>query len=234
MSRLETVLVADNDMNIRYFLKRRLSYLGYTVIIAANGQEVLSLFAKKQPDLVILDIMISKLDGYKVCKILRKNSRIPIILLTALANTTDHIRGLDLGADEYLTKPFLPEELETRIRSLLIRSYKIDYFNPLILQIGDLKLNTIKRHVLKDNKPVHLTLVEFNLLKLLMNKAGEILTRVTILDCIWGCTAYRYVDTRVVDVYISRLRSKLGQDSSVPNLILTIRGEGYKFQNVKN
>jgi OmpR family response regulator RpaB len=106
MSRLETVLVADNDMNIRYFLKRRLSYLGYTVIIAANGQEVLSLFAKKQPDLVILDIMISKLDGYKVCKILRKNSRIPIILLTALANTTDHIRGLDLGADEYLTKPF--------------------------------------------------------------------------------------------------------------------------------
>jgi OmpR family response regulator RpaB len=234
MSRLETVLVADNDMNIRYFLKRRLSYLGYTVIIAANGQEVLSLFAKKQPDLVILDIMISKLDGYKVCKILRKNSRIPIILLTALANTTDHIRGLDLGADEYFTKPFLPEELETRIRSLLIRSYKIDYFNPLILQIGDLKLNTIKRHVLKDNKPVHLTLVEFNLLKLLMNKAGEILTRVTILDCIWGCTAYRYVDTRVVDVYISRLRSKLGQDSSAPNLILTIRGEGYKFQNVKN
>ena len=113
-------------------------------------------------------------------------------------------------------------------------SYKIDYFNPLILQIGDLKLNTIKRHVLKDNKPVHLTLVEFNLLKLLMNKAGEILTRVTILDCIWGCTAYRYVDTRVVDVYISRLRSKLGQDSSAPNLILTIRGEGYKFQNVKN
>ena len=175
MSRLETVLVAYNDMNIRYFLKRRLSYLGYTVIIAANGQEVLSLFAKKQPDLVILDIMISKLDGYKVCKILRKNSRIPIILLTALANTTDHIRGLDLGADEYLTKPFLPEELETRIRSLLIRSYKIDYFNPLILQIGDLKLNTIKRHVLKDNKPVHLTLVEYNLLKLLMNKAGDVL-----------------------------------------------------------
>ena len=94
MSRLETVLVADNDMNIRHFFKRRLSYLGYTVIIAANGQEVLSLFAKKQPDLVILDIMISKLDGYKVCKILRKNSRIPIILLTALANTTDHILSL--------------------------------------------------------------------------------------------------------------------------------------------
>ena len=234
MNRRETILVADEDINTCHFLKKRLSYLGYKVIIATNGQEVLSLFTRERPNLIILEIILSKLNGYKICKILRKNSRIPIILLTALANITDRIRGLDLGADEYLTKPFSPDELEARIRSLLIQSYKIDSSNPFMLQIGDLKLNTTEKYVLKGSRLIHLTLIEFNLLTLLMNKAGESLTRIAILDYIWGCTSYRYVDTRVVDVYISRLRSKLEQDSSTPNLILTIRGEGYMFQNVKN
>ena len=227
---LKTVLVADNDINIRQFLKIRLSYLGYNVILTANGQEVLSILKKEKPDLIILDIMLSQIDGYKVCRIIRNFSRVPIILLTALATITDRIRGLDLGADDYLTKPFAPDELAACIRSLLIRSYGRNNSNPLVLQIGDLKLDTIKKHVFKGNKLINLTLIEFNLLRLLMNKAGKNLTRTAILDCIWGYTSYRYIDTRVVDVYIHRLRSKLEQDLGTPNLILTIRGKGYMFK----
>ena len=232
MINVRTVLVADGDINIRQFLKIRLSYLGYNVIIATNGQEVLSILEKEKLDLIILDIILPQIDGYKVCRILRKFSRVPIILLTALANTLDRIRGLDLGADEYLTKPFAPDELEACIRSLLTRSRKRNDFNPLVIQVGDLKLDIIKKHVFKGNKLIRLTLIEFNLLRLLVDKAGEILTRTAILDCIWGYTSYRYIDTRVVDVYVHRLRSKLEQDLSTPNLILTIRGKGYMFQIV--
>ena len=234
MINVRTILVADDDINIRQFLKIRLSYLGYNVIIATNGQEVLSILEKEKLDLIILDIILPQIDGYKVCRILRKFSRVPIILLTALANTLDRIRGLDLGADEYLTKPFAPDELEACIRSLLIRSRKRNDFNPLVIQVGDLKLDIIKKHVFKGNKLIRLTLIEFNLLRLLVDKAGEILTRTAILDCIWGYTSYRYIDTRVVDVYVHRLRSKLEQDLSAPNLILTIRGKGYMFQIVGN
>ena len=232
MINVRTILVADDDINIRQFLKIRLSYLGYNVIIATNGQEVLSILEKEKLDLIILDIILPQIDGYKVCRILRKFSRVPIILLTALANTLDRIRGLDLGADEYLTKPFAPDELEACIRSLLTRSRKRNDFNPLVIQVGDLKLDIIKKHVFKGNKLIRLTLIEFNLLRLLVDKAGEILTRTAILDCIWGYTSYRYIDTRVVDVYVHRLRSKLEQDLSTPNLILTIRGKGYMFQIV--
>jgi len=234
MINVRTILVADDDINIRQFLKIRLSYLGYNVIIATNGQEVLSILEKEKLDLIILDITLPQIDGYKVCRILRKFSRVPIILLTALANTLDRIRGLDLGADEYLTKPFAPDELEACIRSLLIRSRKRNDFNPLVIQVGDLKLNITKKHVFKGDQLIRLTLIEFNLLQLLVDKAGEVLTRTAILDCIWGYTSYRYIDTRVVDVYVHRLRSKLEQDLSAPNLILTIRGKGYMFQIVGN
>ena len=234
MTNVRTVLVADDDINIRQFLKLRLSYLGYNIILATNGQEVLSILEKEKLDLIILDITLPQIDGYKVCRILRKFSRVPIILLTALANTLDRIRGLDLGADEYLTKPFAPDELEACIRSLLIRSRKRNDFNPLVIQVGDLKLNITKKHVFKGDQLIRLTLIEFNLLQLLVDKAGEVLTRTAILDCIWGYTSYRYIDTRVVDVYVHRLRSKLEQDLSAPNLILTIRGKGYMFQIVGN
>lgn len=234
MNHLKTVLVADGDINIRQFLKIRLSYLGYNVILATNGREVLSVLKDEKPDLIILDIMLSQIDGYTVCRVVRKFSRVPMILLTALANITDRIRGLDLGADEYLTKPFAPDELEACIRCLLIRSYGINDLNPLVLQIGNLKLDTIKKHVFKGSKLINLTQIEFSLLRLFMNKAGKNLTRTAILDCIWGYTSYRYIDTRVVDVYVSRLRSKLEQDSSTPNLILTIRGKGYMFQTVES
>ena len=163
-------------------------------------------------------IFIAKKLGLKTVNIVRDPSQVATLL--------------DLGADEYLTKPFAPDELEACIRSLLTRSRKRNDFNPLVIQVGDLKLDIIKKHVFKGSKLIRLTLIEFNLLRLLVDKAGEILTRTAILDCIWGYTSYRYIDTRVVDVYVHRLRSKLEQDLSTPNLILTIRGKGYMFQIV--
>nr|YP_010736119.1 Ycf27 [Phaeocystis rex]WEL35979.1 Ycf27 [Phaeocystis rex] len=234
MGELKTILVADTNVSILQFLKIRLSYFGYSVIAASNGEEVFSAFKNEDPDLIILDIMLAKIDGYKICTIIRKISQVPIILLTALANITDRIRGLDLGADKYLTKPFLPMELEACIHSLLFLPHGKIYFNSLVLQSGDLKLDTIKKHVFKDNKLINLTLSEFNLLKLFVNKSGKILTRTAVLDYIWGCTSYRYIDIRVVDVYVSRLRSKLKQESRTSNLILTVRGKGYIFKTVKN
>ena len=234
MNKTKTVLIADNDINVLQFLKIRLSYLGYIVIVASNGQEVLSLFKKETPNILILDIMLSKVDGYKICKILRKNYQIPIILLTALAKKKDVIRGLNVGANQYLIKPFSPEELESCINSSLTRFYSTNHLNSFILQVGNLKLNTFERLVTKNNKLFKLTSVESNLLKLLMIRAGEALTRITIFNCIWGYTSYRYVDTRVIDVYIFRLRAKLEQEPSKPTLILTIRGKGYMLNILEN
>jgi OmpR family response regulator RpaB len=234
MKQLKTVLVADISIHTCQFLKIRLSYLGYSVIIVTSGQDVLSAFKKKNPDLIILDMMLEQTDGYKICTTIRQVSRVPIIILTALTNITDRIRGLDLGVDKYLTKPFFPGEVESCVRSLIIPPYERNYFNPHVIQIGDLKLDTIKKNVFEGSNLVNLTLIEFNLLKLFMRKAGKSLTRTAILNYIWGCTSYRFIDTRVVDVYVSRLRSKLKQGSRISTIILTVRGEGYMFQSVEN
>ena len=199
------------------------------------GEEALKVFRKESPDLIILDIMLPKIGGYEVCKELRKGSSVPIIMLTALGDISDRVMGLEFGADDYVLKPFSPKELEARVRSVLRRikkppEAKILHENQL-LQIGNLIIDTKKRQVLKGSKRIRLTAMEFNLLELLINQAGERLSRSYILDSVWGYTPQRYVDTRVVDVHISRLRAKLEEDPSNPDLILTARGTGYMFQN---
>jgi len=179
--------------------------------------------------------MLPKMDGYEVCSEIRKDSQIPIIMLTALGDIVDRVMGLELGADDYVMKPFSPKELESRIRSVLRRtemrsSFPSQNSNKNILQIGKLLVDTNKRQVFKGKERIKLTGMEFNLLELLVSKAGERLSRATILDRVWGYTPEREVDTRVVDVHISRLRSKIEDDSSNPDLILTARGLGYWFQ----
>jgi OmpR family response regulator RpaB len=205
--------------------------------LANNGEEALDIFRKEQPNVIILDIMLPKLNGYKVCSEIRKESKVPIIMLTALGDISDRVTGLELGADDYVIKPFSLKELEARIRSVLRRVNNGHIFNAnensSILTIGNIEIDTNKRQVLKNNKQVKLTGIEFNLLKLLVNKAGERLSRASILTDIWGYTPERYIDTRVVDVHISRLRSKLEEDPSNPDLILTARGTGYMFQNLQ-
>jgi two-component system, OmpR family, response regulator RpaB len=227
-NRKEKILVVDDEASIRRILETRLSMIGYSVITAADGEEALETFHKERPDLVVLDVMMPKLDGYGVCQELRKESDVPIIMLTALGDVADRITGLELGADDYVVKPFSPKELEARIRSVLRRVDR-DGASGIpssgLIAVGDLKIDTNKRQVYKQNERVRLT-------ELLVSRSGEAFSRSEILREVWGYEPERHVDTRVVDVHISRLRSKLEEDPSNPELILTARGTGYLFQRI--
>jgi len=232
----ERVLVVDDEASIRRILDTRLSMIGYVVITACDGEEALSLFWREAPDLVILDVMMPKLDGYGVCQEIRKTSDVPIIILTALGDVADRITGLELGADDYVIKPFSPKELEARIRSVLRRTEKIqsslNVSNSGIVQFNFLKIDFNRRQVYKGDERIRLTGMEFSLLELLISKSGQAFSRAEILQEVWGYTPDRHVDTRVVDVHISRLRAKLEIDPSNPDLILTARGMGYLFQRI--
>jgi two-component system, OmpR family, response regulator RpaB len=232
----EKILVVDDEVSIRRILETRLSMIGYSVITAGDGEEALDIYKKELPNLIILDIMMPKLDGYGVCQEIRKESDIPIIMLTALGDVADRITGLELGADDYVVKPFSPKELEARIKAILRRVDKISW-NTInttsgIISMGGIKIDTNRRQVYKQNEKIRLTGMEFSLLELLMSKSGEAFSRAAILQEVWGYTPERHVDTRVVDVHISRLRSKLEEDPSNPDLILTARGTGYLFQKI--
>jgi OmpR family response regulator RpaB len=180
--------------------------------------------------------MMPKLDGYGVCQEIRKTSDIPIIMLTALGDVADRITGLELGADDYVIKPFSPKELEARIRSVLRRVDKVQSIssnnNSGIVQFNFLKVDFNRRQVYKSDERIRLTGMEFSLLELLISKSGQAFSRSEILQEVWGYTPERHVDTRVVDVHISRLRAKLEVDPSNPDLILTARGTGYLFQRI--
>jgi len=232
----EKILVVDDEVSIRRILETRLSMIGYSVITAGDGEEALEIYKKEMPNLIVLDIMMPKLDGYGVCQEIRKESDTPIIMLTALGDVADRITGLELGADDYVVKPFSPKELEARIKAILRRVDKISW-NSLntssgIISMGGIKIDTNRRQVYKQNEKIRLTGMEFSLLELLMSKSGEAFSRAAILQEVWGYTPERHVDTRVVDVHISRLRSKLEEDPSNPDLILTARGTGYLFQKI--
>jgi len=232
----EKVLVVDDEASIRRILDTRLSMIGYTVITASDGEEALFLFRKEAPNLVILDVMMPKLDGYGVCQEIRKTSDVPVIMLTALGDVADRITGLELGADDYVTKPFSPKELEARIRSVLRRSEKAQLSynnnNSGVVQFSFLKIDFNRRQVYKSDERIKLTGMEFSLLELLIGRSGQPFSRAEILQEVWGYTPERHVDTRVVDVHISRLRAKLEIDPSNPDLILTARGTGYLFQRI--
>nr|AIA61164.1 ompR-like transcriptional regulator [Cyanidiaceae sp. MX-AZ01] len=219
------ILLVDDDINIRRILSTRLGLLNYQVFDAADGEEALHLFQVTQPDLVILDVMMPKLDGYGVCQQIRAISDIPIIMLTALGDIGDKITGLELGADDYVVKPFSPRELEARIKCIFRRSARSG-----ILQIGYIRLDGYKKQVWKHNQLIRLTEMELALLELLMTRAGETLDRSFILQTVWGYTWP--TDTRVVDVHISRLRAKLEDDPSHPTFILTARGSGYLIPSI--
>lgn len=232
----EKVLVVDDEASIRRILDTRLSMIGYSVITACDGEEALFLFRKETPNLVILDVMMPKLDGYGVCQEIRKTSDVPIIMLTALGDVADRITGLELGADDYVIKPFSPKELEARIRSVLRRAEKVksasNSCDSGIVQFNFLKIDFNRRQVYKNDERIRLTGMEFSLLELLISNSGQSFSRAEILQEVWGYTPERHVDTRVVDVHISRLRAKLEIDASNPDLILTARGTGYLFQRI--
>ncbi|MEL6221195.1 MAG: response regulator transcription factor [Cyanobacteria bacterium J06627_8] len=236
------ILVVDDENAIRQILATRLSMGGYDVVVAANGEEALQVFAQEEPDLVVLDVMMPKLDGYSVCQELRKKTDVPIIMLTALGEIADRITGLEMGADDYLAKPFSPKELEARIKAILRR---VDNSNGSgrngsgetgagIIQSGNLRIELNKRQVYAKGKRIRLTGIEFDLLQLLVSRPGESVPRADILKEVWGYSPSRHTDLRVVDVHISRLRAKLEDDPGNPEFIHTDRGRGYFFPRVSS
>ncbi|MBV5259662.1 response regulator [Synechococcus moorigangaii CMS01] len=229
-----TILVVDDEIAVRRILQTRLSMIGYDTITAADGDEALELFWREDPDLVILDVMMPKRDGYYVCQEIRRESNTPIIMLTALGDVADRITGLRFGADDYLIKPFSPKELEVRIQCILRRTQKTvaPTEEAGILRTANLVIDTNRRKVTQNNKPLRLTHIEFNLLELLVNQAGQPLSRTDILTAIWGYVPRRHSDLRVVDVHVSRLRSKIEQDPRQPEFIITERGTGYLFRKL--
>jgi two-component system, OmpR family, response regulator RpaB len=231
------LLIVDDEASIRRILETRFKMLGYDTATAADGEEAIQIFEQFQPDLLILDIMMPRLDGYGVTKELRKSHDIPIIILTALGDVSERITGLELGADDYVVKPFSPKELEARVKCILRRTVSRNGTatvkeNANVIQLGQIKIDMAKRQVFKKNQRVRLTGMEFSLLELLVGNSGHPFTRAEILQYVWSYPQDHRIDTRVVDVHISRLRSKLENDISNPELILTARGIGYMFQKI--
>lgn len=235
------ILVVDDETAIRQILSTRLSMGGYDVVVAANGEEALQLFDAESPDLVVLDVMMPKLDGYSVCQQLRKQTDVPIIMLTALGEIADRITGLEMGADDYLSKPFSPKELEARIKAILRRTEGQDSLGRNsseqgsgVIQSGNLRIELNKRQVYAKDKRIRLTGIEFDLLQLLVSRPGESVARADILKEVWGYSPSRHTDLRVVDVHISRLRAKLEDDPGNPEFIHTDRGRGYFFPRINS
>ena len=234
----QKILVVDDEASIRRILETRLKMAGYNVVTAEDGEEAVELFNKTNPDIVILDVMMPKMDGYGVTREIRRVSDIPIIILTALGDVSERITGLELGADDYVIKPFSPKELEARVKAVLRRTVSKDITVPTgkttknVITTGNIKIDTARRQVYRKNERIRLTGMEFSLLELLVNNSGTAYSRNEILQHVWAYPPDHRIDTRVVDVHISRLRSKLETDPANPELILTARGIGYMFQRI--
>ena len=233
----ERILVVDDEASIRRILETRLKMVGYEVFTAADGEEAIESYQKNNPDLVILDVMMPKMDGYGVTREIRKTSETPIIILTALGDVSERITGLELGADDYIIKPFSPKELEARVKAVLRRvNHREDLpggkITKNVITTGNIRIDTSRRQVYRKNERIRLTGMEFSLLELLVGNSGQPFSRNEILQYVWSYPADHRIDTRVVDVHISRLRSKLEVDPANPELILTARGIGYMFQRI--
>ncbi|MFA6280916.1 MAG: response regulator transcription factor [Candidatus Omnitrophota bacterium] len=225
----ETILIVEDEKDIVKMLDYNLKKEGFKTLSAHDGEDALELVAKNLPDLVILDLMLPGIDGLEVCKTLKKENKtssIPIIILTAKSQETDKIVGLELGADDYVTKPFSPRELIARIKAILRRSKDKDNLLE-ILKIGDLIIDLSKIMVSVKNKPVELTAKEFELLKTLIKAKGRVLSRDYLLDTIWGFDNAGEIQTRTVDVHIRTLRKKLKSEAS---RIITVKNYGYRFE----
>jgi two-component system response regulator RegX3 len=228
-----TVLVVEDEESFVEALVVGLKREGFLVRVARDGVEAVEAFEMTRPDLVLLDVMLPRLSGIDVCRELRSRSRVPIIMVTAKGGEIDTVVGLEVGADDYVTKPYRLRELVARMRAVLRRSPPLDDGSGggELLEVGDVRLDPERHEVYVHSVPVSLPLKEFELLELLLANAGRVLTRETLIDRVWGP---HYVgDTKTLDVHVKRLRSKIEDDPSNPRRITTIRGLGYKFEAAK-
>ena len=226
------ILVVEDEKSFSEPLAFLLGKEGYEVEVAADGNEAIAKFDKGGADLVLLDLMLPGISGTEVCKQIRATSNVPIIMLTAKDDEVDKVVGLEIGADDYVTKPYSSRELLARIKAVLRRKgdFSLDEGASSIVQVAQIKLDTERHIVTFNNEVVMLPLKEFELLEFLVRNAGRVLTRIQIIDRIWGSD---YVgDTKTLDVHIKRLRSKFESDPANPELIQTVRGLGYKMELV--
>ncbi len=221
----QRVLVVEDDRTVRETATLLLERAGLQVMSVDDGQTAVESIGREHFDLVLLDVMLPTLDGFDVCRAIRRDSQVPIVMLTARTDTADIVTGLELGADDYITKPFTGAELIARVRAAL-RRHTNDRV-PSMLTVADLEIDTSASRVLQSGRPVELTATEFRLLVELVTTPGRVLSREVLLERVWG---YDYLgDSRLVDMAIKRLRDKLGDDPRSPKYISTVRGVGYRF-----
>jgi DNA-binding response OmpR family regulator len=225
-----TILLVDDEESIQTLLTFPLERDGYRVVQARDGDEALRRFAEENVDLVVLDVMLPRLDGLEVCKRLRAESSVPIIMLTARGEELDKVLGLELGADDYITKPFSIREFRSRVRALLRRAVTPHLGRERLetIERGELRIDVPRRTVEVRGEPVQLTFIEFEMLVLLASAPGVVFSRRELLERLRGSADYR--EPRTIDVHVRHLREKIERDPGNPELILTIRGAGYRFK----
>jgi DNA-binding response OmpR family regulator len=230
MADSSTILLVDDEESVQKLLTYPLERDGYRVVQARDGEEALRRFAEESVDLVVLDVMLPKLDGLEVCKRLRAESSVPVIMLTARDDEVDKVLGLELGADDYITKPFSIREFRSRVRAVLRRAAapRHDARESDTINVDGLHIDPARRAVHVDGALVELTYVEFELLRTLASRPGRVFSRQALLEALWGSSEYR--DPRTIDVHVRHLREKIERDAGDPHYLLTVRGVGYRFR----
>jgi DNA-binding response OmpR family regulator len=221
---MTTVLVVDDDLTVRDVVRRYLELAGHQVALADNGEDALAWIAEHKPDLVVLDLMLPGIDGLEVCRRLRQTSAVPVVMLTALGEEENRIAGLQLGADDYVTKPFSPRELALRVSSVLRRTSSAPAFGELV--DGDVRLDVTARRATRGGTDLALTTREFDLLAFFLSHPGEAFTREQLLGKVWG---WDFGDQSTVTVHVRRLREKIETTPAKPNRIATVWGVGYRY-----
>ena len=225
---MERILIIEDETPMRTALADLLAAEGYRALTAADGESGLERALAEKPDLILLDVMMPKLDGFQVCAELRRLANtVPVLMLTAKGQIEDRVVGLDAGADDYLVKPFSTEELLARVRALL-RRVERNTKSAMKLKLGEVEIDLARQTAMRGKKPVHLTAKEFSMLRLLAGAEGEPVSREKFLDAVWGYTAFP--TTRTVDNHIATLRAKLEKNSDEPRWIKTVHGVGYKLE----
>jgi two-component system response regulator RegX3 len=222
------VLVVEDEQSLREALVFFLEKEGHEVSVAVDGEEAIRVFENSGAEIILLDLMLPKIDGNQVCKQIRQSSNVPIIMLTAKDSEIDKIVGLEIGADDYITKPYSTRELLARIKAVLRRQVEPPLTVESVLVAGELRLDSDRHVVTLNGTPLTLPLKEFELLELLMENVNRVLTRGQIIDRVWGSNYFG--DTKTLDVHIKRLRSKVEEDPARPKYIQTVRGLGYKLE----
>lgn len=222
------ILVVDDEASVRSLVRSYLVREGYDVIEAENGADALKRARTEHPDLVVLDLMIPEIDGLEVCRILRSEMDIFILMLTARTEETDKLLGLGLGADDYLTKPFSPRELVARVKAILRRRQGDTMPAASMVRAGQIEIDTSRHVATVSGKVLDLTAREFEILSMLASRPGMVFTREKLLEMVWGSDFYG--DSRVVDVHVAKLRKKLEEDPAHPRYLITVRGVGYKLE----